>query len=673
MDVAMADLNHGDGDILELFMSMFSGLRKDDYGKQAEVFKPLSIERLMEGRPLKSRASIFSLPVELIGEIVKHIPPQSLSNFALVNSDCRQLARSRQFSDVRFDYSDNTLGMLRTLISESVSRLRDGKTKSPSLGACIRRVTITTNSAWITARSGLDLGNLNEMNLEEGQVALKKASEQYFNSYIPMVAAVLENTLPHLESIQWLDTPPVQKDIIQRLAKSGIRHLKLERVKFREPFALETKGKLWPLQSLSLCVGPRIGDYFSTAPFCNSILRLSSSSLEHLSWSNLSVKADGQTFGSNRVDSPSFLSLRELRIQSVKFVDDSMLQAMLPETNCKIHTLFLGSCFNDVTVNFIANRGKIESLKSLGLQCGDTALKRILEFIAANSQLSQLYFPLSLPVSFINAHLVPLLSKSFTRLTSLSLIWEGTEIDSEAINVISNIDSLEQLHLSAGCQFGWKHEWLINHDEMVQDLDRLPNLRRLAFSRDTYAVGIDFMEVERYYIDYVLDEDVTHFNAFLQIDDDEPVIDDAGDGEHNGEDNHGSNDEGGHSGNEQEGTNSSDEEDSGHEAQNVDTDEQESESNSSDDDTEGDETPGHGQSFRVRKWEKEHQGRMLSHGDLYFAQFPKLEWLYIGQIPMVANSVPDCKTLRKAGLAGKGGRDDCYTFITKTFGWPYDV
>jgi hypothetical protein len=92
-------------DILGLFMPMLSG-GKDEYGKDVVPPLPLWVDRVMENRPLKSTAPLLRLPYEVLGNILSNVDPDSLGDLALVNRDCRQLARSRQFSSICFDYSD---------------------------------------------------------------------------------------------------------------------------------------------------------------------------------------------------------------------------------------------------------------------------------------------------------------------------------------------------------------------------------------------------------------------------------------------------------------------------------------------------------------------------------------------------------------------------------------
>lgn len=154
-------------DILNVLMGMFSG-HKDDYGSAIVPPLPLSFDRVNEGRPARSKASLLNLPIEIIGVILQWITPDSLASLALVNHDCLQLARSRQFASIQLDYSDSTLGLLKKLQEEGRQRSASPSTMtSQSLGACVRRITVATHPAWVSHRHGFSIGDDDSMALPE--------------------------------------------------------------------------------------------------------------------------------------------------------------------------------------------------------------------------------------------------------------------------------------------------------------------------------------------------------------------------------------------------------------------------------------------------------------------------------------------------------------------------
>jgi hypothetical protein len=77
-------------------------------------------------------------------------------------------------------------------------------------------------------------------------------------------------------------------------------------------------------------------------------------------------------------------------------------------------------------------------------------------------------------------------------------VWGDTVIPNSALEIIGSLKSLEQVSLSAGEQFGWRHSWLIDHNAMRRTLANLTGLRKMAFSRDSYTYP-GLAGVESYY------------------------------------------------------------------------------------------------------------------------------------------------------------------------------
>jgi hypothetical protein len=129
----------------------------DEYGQEIVPPAPLAFDRVNEGRAPKSDAPLLNLPLELLGHILDYVPRDSLAAFALVNTDCRQLARSRQFASVLLDYSDDSWDLIKKLLDEGLERHTSDNnlTRTPSLGACIRRIV---RSLQMTSSDGSLLG-----------------------------------------------------------------------------------------------------------------------------------------------------------------------------------------------------------------------------------------------------------------------------------------------------------------------------------------------------------------------------------------------------------------------------------------------------------------------------------------------------------------------------------
>jgi hypothetical protein len=163
----------------------------------------------MEGRPPKSKALFFRFPYEILSIILGHIDDSSLASLALVDRDCQQLARSCQFSSVVLDYSDNAFQLLNTLTIETIQRSKNqDMTAQPSIGACIRRITVKTHPEWLTYLHGIkyspDFDSLDE---EEKMTRLIRANAMYYDYYLETIKWLFESrvTWPHLELLDWKD------------------------------------------------------------------------------------------------------------------------------------------------------------------------------------------------------------------------------------------------------------------------------------------------------------------------------------------------------------------------------------------------------------------------------------------------------------------------------------
>jgi hypothetical protein len=493
--------------ILNLMMPMLRG-GKDDFGREEVPPLPLLLDRVSEGLLPRSNAPFFKVPSEVLAEIVQFLDPESLASLALVNRDCQQLARSRQFASVLLDYSDSSLCLIQKLGLEGEDRSKSphGAASQPTIGACIRRITLATDANWVSHRHNI---NLLDDSDEEGEDKAKKkgkrmadASHLFFDKYLPLVILLLAwpPILPHLELFDWEDKVVIPRFALETLARSSVRHLKLFRVLIDEEFELPDASTSvgWPLQSLYMEVhwnvfGKNLRG--STAPLCASILRLSAPTLVSLNWET-AIDHSVHSFIAGSKEPPKFPHLRELRLGNIKFADSLTLDALL-EGN--LVSLMADTDQTDIHRHCFQNRGTIRSLETFIWETFHIPANHRLTFLRANSQLSKLSVPYPAPPVLLDTQLLPLLSSNFKNLRSLCLVWEGVEIPDSALNIISTLETLEQIHLSAGEQLGWRHDWLINHESMRSFLRPLPYLRKLAFSRDSYDSGVVGSLVSHYY------------------------------------------------------------------------------------------------------------------------------------------------------------------------------
>lgn len=167
---------HEGYEVLDLMMPMLSGV-KDEFGKELVPPLPLLFDRVSEGRKPISGTKLLEIPMEVLALVVQKIPEASLASLALVNSDCRQLARSRQFASLHLNYSDHTLAIITKLQEEATERSHhDGLTRKPALGSCIRRLTVATHPGWVTYRHNVELSeNFNALPKKEQSMRLTTA------------------------------------------------------------------------------------------------------------------------------------------------------------------------------------------------------------------------------------------------------------------------------------------------------------------------------------------------------------------------------------------------------------------------------------------------------------------------------------------------------------------
>ena len=609
---AMPSSQHSD--LMGLMMPILSGT-KDDFGKEIEDPIPLSFDRINEGRPFSSDFLLSRLPIELVWHIIQLVPQEDLRNLALVNRDCRQLARSRQFANVRFDYSDSAIGILGVLLKEHEERSENhGKTRLPSIGACIRKITVATNPGWITYRHEIELSeDFTQLDAGVRKARLDEACKTFFEEYMPKIGLVLSNTqvLPRLEYLFWADGAPVDKNFFEAIISSNLRHLVLRRVSVDKEFSLGLLSDQcrWRLNSLYLdVIWTTSGDRedVTTSPLICNLLCLAAPTLESLTWACLNIL--GSTPSVQLPDSvnerPSFRRLQDLKIGSIMKYDPAWLDILIqPGGSSPIRFLEVDISKNPRVADFFDTCGYLPNLEVF-VWSGFKMMNPSLGFLQANSHIRKLRIDGEAP-QFIEEQLLPLLHRQFKNLISLSLRWPENQdhIPQSALDQISTLHRLEQLCLSAGCQVGWRHSWVINHDAMQNCIQNLRNLRKLAFSRDTYIEQNLDVETqgegdpERYY------EDRFPRNLATLV------------------------------------------------AQ-----------------------PFFGEGDPIKKlelaWEMQHRNEMATIAVKYADSLPELEWIYLGQHPMRIDRGPTGIT-KPIPLSTE--RDGCWTYLRRMFGREKDL
>jgi hypothetical protein len=471
---------------------------------------PLGFDRVMENRAPTSNSALFKLPVEILGHIVGFVDPSSLSSLAQVNRDSRQLARSRQFAAIHLDYSPGSVALVYFLVSETNERMiNNGSTSLPSLGACIRRMTVATSQAILRQRFDIpEIDHHNDQELYNTLAAAQAPKWQVAYTaveevYLPLVNIILgyRPTLPHLESLDWEDNISLSPSFFSALACSSIQHLKLYRPRVDHDFEIKLPqshvSQGWPLRTLHMEWGLEFNNA-STARISASILRLCAPTLETLIWSNLR-NDDYQTFGLDPL--PNFPCLRNLQLESFLPRDTSVVDALLKSKLVNLSISFGPGLLDKV----LESRGRIPTLMTLAM------LRPPLKFLRANTQLSKVDFRYSgFSAEVLEIEVLPPLS-TFSNLTSLRVIWPETcsLLPETGLRLVSKLHGLNQLCIGSGIMLCWRRNFEVDHDEIRQYLSSLQHLRKLALQGDTYDSGIHFSNSERYYIDtYAISDDL---------------------------------------------------------------------------------------------------------------------------------------------------------------------
>ena len=566
-------------EILDVMMSMLSG-DKDDFGKDEVPPLPLSFDRVCRGHSQQSTPLLFRLPTEILGMILQWVAPDSLASLALVNRDCLQWARSRRFASVQLTYSNGSLDLIRHLLNEASGHpaATSSTTPMPKLGLCIRRITVATNPAWVAVRHGVELRET-ELSEEERTKRMVDASSAFFGKYIPNIQRLLNPVvLPNLELLDWEDKIALSQSFFEALVSSRIKYLKLYRVKLNKQFDITAQSvsttHSWPLRTLYLEL---ISSYFSkkkinTAPLSVSLLCLCSRTLEDLRFTSWERKGSHSFTNSNINEIPQFPNLQRLSLGTVSLDDSSLLEALVCNS---LRYLEVGERWTPIYRDFFENRGTISNLHTfVWSHYGDDEPPH--SFLNANPRIAKLAMPYPVSSTTLETHIIPSLAQNFSNLTSLSLVWKGTSISDSALQQICSLETLKQIHLSAGEQCGWKHDWLIDHNTLRRHLRTLPLLGKLAFSRDSYIRDISGIGPDLYYSQWEFTQNPK------------------------------------------------------------------------------------------KQWEPRHRRRMLKEAKKYVRLMPQLEWMYLGQLPMVVetNTMTSSKFVRLLSEE----RDGCRTLLRTMFG-----
>lgn len=475
---------------------------------------PLSFDRVNENRDLapSSRTSrLLNLPVEILTKVIGNFDAitdkESLACLALVNRDCRQLARSCQFRSVELDFSSRSTSLVGVLFREGVERSRhQGRTRLPSLGACVRHVTVSGTHYWEQIQA-LQSGSLSgpghnyednrepmtDVQLKQWRENVSNLSQRKADVYDPSLLFAI-STLPHLDVLD-LGEFSVDQFVLDSLTFSVCKHLRVTLT--IEDMDVQFPALAWQLETLSLDAGWGFDKWYDSrssnidASFLwGPILHLCSQSL--------------QTLRMKHQEPPSDKPMEPISF-SLDFPQLRFLQI-----SCNLHQTALESLLTDRLTALIVNDG-IPAMKDY-LDCKGhlrdlsllfwTGLIKTpdhssMQMLSKNQQIAA--FGIRYARSAASLDRVLSVLESFSHLTHLSMVWDGAQVPESSSRILACLVSLEHLHISAGNQVGWRHDWEISHDSIKSTLSPLEKLKSLLFTRDSYMGAHDPPELQTDY------------------------------------------------------------------------------------------------------------------------------------------------------------------------------
>ncbi|KAI0014234.1 hypothetical protein F4779DRAFT_628 [Xylariaceae sp. FL0662B] len=464
---------------------------------------PVAFDRVMESHPIASASSIlFTLPSEILQLIIGHVASNKshLASLALVNSTCRQLARSYQFNSVVLDYGSTATKVLAMLQKEAVQRYQssDRVTVSPSLGVCVRQLTINAASYWERLQSFMPPDGHSGRGLDNTRLAAVRTvgsilSEHLDYLYWPMALLVIP-TLPNLQSLT-MGSCDLDSELLELLMGLSIKSLTLGG-QFRKPPSMRTGRNSCLLETLSIdaswdfqfaCDHPGQLDpsafYQTLLASCCSSLR--SLELRHTDLVGMPISFDIE-----------FPELRTLRISMPTSIDTRALSCLVREGLSS-----LSIPYTDASITqFLSDLGQIHTLETIMLYALKMSDSTPTRFIESNTQIRSLAIRYNQGDAFLRRIIQSLLHHE--NLKNLSLAWEENDIPEASLDRLSLLSQVEALHISAGQLDGWPHDWFVDHDILGGYLGRLINLRRLIIQRDTYPLRSDeeaVVDQMRYY------------------------------------------------------------------------------------------------------------------------------------------------------------------------------
>ncbi|KAI4192978.1 MAG: hypothetical protein LQ350_008519 [Teloschistes chrysophthalmus] len=465
-----------------------------------------NVDRQQEPAPA---SKLLNLPPEILASVVQYVQFESLGSVALANSTLSQLARSRQFKRVDFDYCPIAMAIVDRLQQEATERLRNGDTRKLRIGPFIRAIDVTLiQRACDMPDDMMKLDLLDMQDDSSAATALSHATkyttalEVFDDTHLAAVLGYLSDRalLPNLKSLFWEDNRVPRPAILDIIGTASVQDLYIHIDPLRdESLYKNTPGRSlrttsWALRNLEVFL---VGSSMSPGIVepCINMIRACHATLQSLTWHVRTWEGPCKGHKHFKLSTPwpRFPRLRHLRLRSLLLADTAPPQGLIHEDTVSLE---LGSRFDEAAPlpeDYwpLLGPGYLRSLENLVLgnrhqQEGAGCDLNWLQFLKANPDISKLMFRTAASPALWETDVFPYLSENFTNLKSLSLVWDAKDFSDRAMACLSKLTTLEQLHLTVETPNPKVHQWLIDHGRMREYLRSLRALRKLAFTQDAY-------------------------------------------------------------------------------------------------------------------------------------------------------------------------------------------
>lgn len=443
----------------------------------------------MEGRPYRANHCwLFEdSNKEILAKVFGHLADSKtgLLSLALINPDCRQLARSYQFRVVTFDGSHRCRqGILPVLLSEAFKRRQNrreyGKTEGLSLGACIRKVIVNKEGG---------LRDLERRTIQNSQNDIEWLENHLKKYDRPSVYSII-SSLPNLETAHLSDVAFCQS-LLSGLVGSTVTSATLS-AHATDICPRIGEGVSWPLTSLNIKLSAFSDSTTNASHYWKNILHLCSAHLLRLSISYAIPKSKDHTDGGASYWSQAldfdlrFPELCHLDLQSADLLLASALRSLLL-TSTRLSYLRI-NYYTPILWKFMMTAGSFAALRTLVVYYDPPTpwSMRVtnldLTFLEKNRQITS--FALTCPASrglFIS--ILKRLSQC-PRLEKLLMVWSAVRIHRKTLATLEEFLNapLQELYLIMSEKDSMY--WAFHHDEIRTSLSpKFPGLRRLVLSR----------------------------------------------------------------------------------------------------------------------------------------------------------------------------------------------